>query len=186
MDEWKFLKMGWFGWTFVTTITVAFVISVLFFMNVFNLGILGLFSDNDAGGTDSEEVSGDTKQKVEEVRETVGEEHQAIGQFVSETHEFYNETTGYGGISSLDWQNQREKATAILETLDEQLPTVEDEALKQDLREIQTLANAVTEEEDASNVRSLHRMFHDLDIGLNDYNTYDKIWHVTKTLDTTN
>ncbi|ALX48907.1 hypothetical protein [Lentibacillus amyloliquefaciens] len=186
MAKRKFLKMGWFGWTLLTTVTVVLVVSALFFMNLFNLGPVALFSDSDNSGTDSEDMSEETVQKVEEVRETVGKENQAIGQFISDTHDFYNETTGYGGMSSLDWENQREKANTILDTLDDQLSAVEDETLKQDLEEIQTLANAVTDREEPNDVRSLHRMFHDLDIGLNDYNTYDKIWHVTETLETTN
>lgn len=186
MAKGKFLKIGWFGWTFITVLVVTLAGSVLIFFNTFDLDPMSLAGDSDDQATEKDEISDETAEKVEEVRGTVGKENQAIGQFVSEMHDFYNETTGYGGISSLDWERQKAKANTILDTLDERIADVEDEALNKDLERIQELADAIINGEETENVRSLHRMFHDLDIALNDYNAYDIIWNVTATLDTTN
>lgn len=186
MAKRKFLKIGWFGWTLISAGIVVTVGSALFFFNLFDLNPLSLMNDRDDNGTEAEDMSEDTVQKVEEVRETVGNENQDIAQFVSDAHDFYNETTGYGGISSLDWDEQREEAAIILDTLNDKLPEVEDSALQEDLERIQGLANAVTNQEEADHVRSLHRIFHDLDIALNDYDTYDKVWNATETLNITN
>ncbi|TFJ92737.1 hypothetical protein [Lentibacillus salicampi] len=186
MAKGKFLKLGWFGWTFISVIAVTLIGSALFFFNIFDLNPMSLFSDSDEQATDADELPEETTEKLEEVRGTVGKEYQDIGQFVSETHDFYNETTGYGGISSLDWDRQKDEANAILTTLDEKLPDVDNEALTNDLEQIQKLANAVVKEENTEDVRNLHRMFHDLDIALNDYHAYDKIWNATETLGTTN
>src|SRR5699024_12054978 len=86
--------MGWFGRTFIAVVAVTLIGSVLFFFNIFNLDAMSFFSDSDDQATASDELSEETIEKVEEVRETVGEKNQDIGQLVSETHEFYNETTG--------------------------------------------------------------------------------------------
>ncbi|QKY68343.1 hypothetical protein [Lentibacillus sp. CBA3610] len=175
----KFLKMGRFGWTLISTVTVVLVASALFFFNLFDLNPLALFGGDDSNATEADDMSEETAQQVEEVRETVGEENQDLGQFVSDTHDFYNETTGYGGISSLDWDRQREEANLILNTLEDKLPEVEDNVLQADLERIRELANGVINEKESGHVRTLHRMFHDLDIAMNDYNTYDKIWNAT-------
>lgn len=182
----KLLKIGWFGWTLTGVIAVTLIGSALFFSNMFDVNPMALFSDSDDQATEAEDLSEKDEEKVEEVRETVGQDHQDIGQFVSDTHDFYNETTGYGSISSLDWDKQRDEANVILDTLDEQLPNVENETLKNDLERIRELVNAVLDDRETDHVRSLHRMFHDLDIALNDYNAYDKIWNATETLNTTN
>ncbi|GGK02267.1 hypothetical protein GCM10007063_25710 [Lentibacillus kapialis] len=145
-----------------------------------------MFSDSDDQATASDELSDETVEKVEEVRDTVGKENKSIGRFVSETHDFYNETTGYGGMSSLDWKKQTKKANTIRSTLDEKMRNVNDKALTKDLERIRELAKAVVNTENKENVRMLHRMFHDLDIALNDYNAYDVIWNATNTLETTN
>ncbi|MFD1361774.1 hypothetical protein [Lentibacillus salinarum] len=180
------MKMGWFGWTLTSVIAVTVLGSVLFFFNLFDLRPASLLNDSDNQATEAEDLSDDEVANVEEVREEVGQEHQDIGQFVSDAHDFYNETTGYGAISSLDWSEQREEADVILETLDAELPDVTDETLQDDLEHIQELAENVKNEEESEVIRDLHRMFHDLDIALNNYNTYDKIWNATETLTSTN
>ncbi|WP_010529721.1 hypothetical protein [Lentibacillus jeotgali] len=186
MTKRKFLKMGWLGWTFTAIIAVTLIGSLLFFFNIFNVNAMSLLGGSDKQATEADELSKETVEQVEETRETVGEANQDIGQFVSETHDFYNETTGYGGISSLDWNEQEKRANTILSTLDEEIANINDEALTKDLKQIQGLANAVKNEEKTENIRTLHRMFHDLDIALNDYNAYDVIWNATNTLEATN
>ncbi len=141
--------------------------------------------DGLASGSE-EPISKETKEKVHQVNETVGKSHQDVGEFVSNTHDFYNNTTGYGDIESLDWDQQQERAKQILTSLEKLLPSVKNEPLKQDLQRIQNLANAVKDEKDKEKVRYLHRMFHDLDIALNNYKAYDRIWNVTQTLKTAN
>ncbi|UOQ92640.1 hypothetical protein MUO14_19765 [Halobacillus shinanisalinarum] len=125
------------------------------------------------------EVSANT---IEQTQATVGKENKDVGEFVSTTHDFYNDTTGFGGIGNLSWNDQRAKAEMVLKKVEELLPNVTSETLKSDLQEIEGLANSVLEREDKGTVRNLHRMFHDLDIALNSYNGYDKVWDVTETL----
>ncbi|MFC4558977.1 hypothetical protein ACFO3D_12315 [Virgibacillus kekensis] len=175
------LKMGWFGWTFLSVIVVTIIGSALFFFTVLDLNAGAIFGGDDAADT-VEEPSDETLEKVEEVQDTVGKEHSDIGQFVAEMHEFYNETTGYGAIESLDWENQRAKAEEILNMLEKQIPAVENKPLKADLERIRGLANAAIENKDKADIKLLHRMFHDLDIALNEYKAYDQIWNVTETL----
>lgn len=127
-------------------------------------------------------ASKETMEDVEQIQDTVGKDHQDIGKFVSSMHDFYNGTTGYGGIKDLDWNKQIEQAENIEATLEERIPNVENQALKKDLANIQVLAKQTINKEESDSIRGLHRMFHDLDIALNSYNGYDKIWDVTETL----
>lgn len=179
-------KMGWFGWSVLSVIAVTTLGAFLFFFNIFNLDITSIFSGDQATEENEEPIKEDTLDKVKEVQETVGKEHTDIGQFVSGMHDFYNETTGYGGISALDWGQQQKQADKVLGALKEKLPKVQDESLKMDLGRIQELANEVKNKKGTETIRNLHRIFHDLDIALNNYNGYDKIWNVTETLKTTN
>lgn len=179
-------KMGWFGWTFLSVILVTIIGSFLFFSNMLNLDIKSIFTGDKNAEGNEEPVSEETLEKVEEVQETVGKDHADIGQFIAEIHDFYNETTGYGSIASVDWEEQQDQANNILSTLDEKLPNVKDDALKTDIEQIQELANKAIDEQETDHVRNLHRMFHDLDIALNNYNGYDTIWKVTETLKTAN
>ncbi|WP_053220140.1 hypothetical protein [Virgibacillus senegalensis] len=182
-------RMGWFGWT-MTALALSLVIAVAFFSFVFDLGGIGLFNDHQAETseqeTDEPSESGQTQEELEEnakkTRESVGKEYEDVGDFIAEAHDFYNDTTGYGRIDNLDWSEQEKEAEEILVVLDETIPKVEDEALKSDLEKIDQLADAAVENENKKTIRSLHRMFHDLDIALNDYKGTNKIWGVTNTL----
>lgn len=103
-----------------------------------------------------------------------------IGVFIAKQHEFYNRTTGYGKLDSLQLEEQKEQASAIIKYID----NAEDygKVLKQDIESIHSIANQVVNgEEQVSHVQSLHRMFHDLDIAINGYTNYKKVWGVTKT-----
>ncbi|WP_246202571.1 hypothetical protein [Virgibacillus doumboii] len=179
-------KMGWFGWSVISVILVTVLGSFLFFFNIFNLDITSLFNGDQASETNEEPISEETREKVKKVQQTVGKEHTDVGQFVSKMHDFYNETTGYGGIAALDWDKQQKQADKVLNALKENIPNVKNEKLTMDLERIQELANAAQKEKKTEHVRYLHRMFHDLDIALNNYKAYDKIWNVTETLKTSN
>ncbi len=119
MRKRKGLSMGWFGWTLTSVVAVTLIGSSLFFFNILDLNSFSAAGGNDDKGTEKDDISQETVEKVEEVRDTVGKENEDIGAFISESHDFYNETTGYGGISSLDWERQQEKATKIAETAEE-------------------------------------------------------------------
>ncbi|SDL90948.1 hypothetical protein [Sediminibacillus halophilus] len=182
-------RMGWFGWS-MTALGVTLVVAIAFFSFVFDLGGIGLFNDQQTETSEqqTDESSGsgqsqeELEEKAEETRESVGKEYEDVGDFVAETHDFYNDTTGYGRIDNLDWSEQETEAEEIITVLDDMLPKVEDDALKSDLEKIQQLATSAVEDDDKKTIRSLHRMFHDLDIALNDYQGTDKIWGVTNTL----
>jgi len=175
--------MGWFGWTLTIVITVTVIGSGLFFYSIFNLDLNSLFNSVDtAKSTEQGDLTQEGKEEINRVRTTVGEEHTELGQFVSDMHEFYNKTTGYGGITNLDWSEQREQAQHVVDTIKGMKVSIKDESLLADLEAINKLAGDALNEEDQETVRSLHRYFHDLDIALNDYPSYDRIWNVTETL----
>jgi|SRR5690625_2500261 len=171
-------KVGWIS--LISALVIVLILIVLSYSNVTNL-IKGL----NVGANDSEssdEMSDGTKQQVKKVQNTVGKEHQEIGKLIAAAHKFYNKTTGYGAIKSLDWDDQREEAALLINQLNEEIPKINDEALLTDVQKLKNLAEQVLNEEEKETVIHIHRLVHDLDIALNDYSGYDKIWNVTETL----
>ncbi|MGJ9460042.1 hypothetical protein [Oceanobacillus sp. CF4.6] len=176
-------KMGWFGWTMVSVVTVTIIASGLFFFNVFQLDLETVFDGEDTSDAiDENDITDKGKEELEKVRSTVGQENTKVGQFVSTTHEFYNKTTGYGGINNLDWEEQKDQSQQVINSIEELTPEITDERLLADLESIRSLAQSTLEEENSKDVRNLHRYFHDLDIALNDYTSYDRMWKVTESL----
>ncbi|CDQ40858.1 hypothetical protein [Virgibacillus salexigens] len=179
---------GWFGWTMLSVVLVTIIGSTVFFFTIFQFNISSLFQESEAANNsevneeNSQQNNDETSKNIEHVQETVGKQHQEIGAFISETHAFYNETTGYGGINNLDWDEQQSKAKAIQSQIHLQLRDVKNESLKNDLEKVNVFAKRVVQDQSVEAVQSLHRYFHDLDIALNEYNGYDKIWNVTETL----
>lgn len=177
------MKMGWFGWTMAGVVLITLIGSSLFFFNVFQLDMKTLFQDdNFIGSTDQKDISEEAMGEIDRVRATLGNENEELGGFIATMHEFYNKTTGYGGINNLDWDEQREQAETIIDTIEGDKADIIDEALLTDLTQIADLAKRILDEQDSDLIRNLHRYFHDLDIALNDYKTFDRIWNVTDTL----
>lgn len=175
-------KMGWIGWIFISVLLITFIVITLLFSNLLNLNLRPGSEEDSKGSVPNDEVSDETKQKVKEVQDTIGKEHQEIGNLIAKTHKFYNKTTGYGAINSLDWDEQKKEAELLSSQLDKQLPEITNEALLKDLEQLQELADQVLIDEEKETVIHIHRLVHDLDIALNDYSDYDKIWNVTETL----
>src|SRR5699024_10054745 len=171
-------KLGWFMLGSVLFIT--FVLIILLYSNVFQFNI---GSGGDASGAvSSDHVSDETKRKVEEVQNTVGKEYRDIGEWIAEAHQYYNKTTGYGAIKSLDWDEQREEADLLNAQLRKKSSKINNEALQKDIQKLIELTEHVAYEEKKETIIHIHRLVHDLDIALNDYSGYDKIWNVTETL----
>lgn|SRR5690625_3879064 len=170
-------KLGWF--MLVSVLFITFVLIILLYSNVFQFNIGS--SGNSSGAVSSDHMSDETKQKLEEVQNTVGKEHRDIGELIAEAHQFYNKTTGYGAIKSLDWDEQRDEADRFNAQLEKESSKIENEALQKDIQKLIELAENVNEEKKETIIH-IHRLVHDLDIALNDYSGYDKIWNVTETL----
>src|SRR5690625_4076007 len=171
-------KVGWIG--LIGALIIVCILIILSYSDVINL-TKGLGGDS-SEAISSDELSEEAKQKVSEVQNTVGKEYEEIGKLIAVTHKFYNKTTGYGAIKSLDWDDQREEAAFLIDQLDEEIPKINDEALLTDVQKLKNLAEQVLNEEEKETVIHIHRLVHDLDIALNDYSGYDKIWNVTETL----
>lgn len=171
-------KLGWF--MLVSVLFITFVLIILLYSNVFQFNI-GAGGDA-SGAVSSDDVSDETKRKVEEVQKTVGKEHRDIGERIAEAHQFYNKTTGYGAIKSLDWEEQRDEAALLNAQLEKNLSQVKHDALQKDIQKLIGLTGDVAHEEEKETIIHIHRLVHDLDIALNDYSGYDKIWNVTETL----
>ncbi|MGM8213253.1 hypothetical protein ACLIBH_10725 [Virgibacillus sp. W0430] len=184
MSKGRKLMFGWFGWSMISVLFIVSIGATMLFTNLFGMSIFTnpVEMDRSTHKKEAEEISAEMDTLVQKTRETVGEEYKEIGTFISRMHTFYNETTGYGAIQSLDWNEQRQFAKDIVHYIDEILPSMDNEKLRKDLEKVRTLAQNAQKESSVETIRELHRMFHDLDIALNKYSNYDKIWDVTETL----
>lgn len=170
-----------YNWSIYITVLAGILGSSIIFLNFFNITFESVLMRTPLMEAD-EDVTDADKEKVQEVYETVGLNHKDIGKFISETHEFYNETTGYGAINEINRSEQVKEAEIIMTEINQLLEGTENSSLKKDLHELQDSAEKILGKQDVELVKKLHRIVHDLDIALNDYEGYDKIWDVTETL----
>ncbi|MFC0525274.1 hypothetical protein ACFFGV_16960 [Pontibacillus salicampi] len=141
---------------------------------------------SDAGESEEENTTAEGEAGTEEYVEEVDMDL-SLGDFIAQMHSFYNNTLGYGGYKSIDDQKQREQARKVLSYLQGQDSYEEIEW--SDIESIQAHAQTALAKMDPSSdddptqsLLYLHRYFHDLDVGLNDYDAAEKIWGVTKTV----
>ncbi len=106
-------------------------------------------------------------------------EYEQVEEFVADFHAFYNRTTGYGMIDRpMDLEAQERQATASVAYIDVFLENgVAHEDLKKDLMSIKELSSQTLT---TTEVRALHRYFHDLDKALNNYD-HEDTFGVTET-----
>lgn len=98
-------------------------------------------------------------------------EYVFVEDFVSDFHQFYNRTTGYGMIDRVEMEPQEKQAEAAIAYINAFLERgVEHHDLKVDLQDIKLIASGELRESD---VRMLHRYFHDLDKAMNGYDHPD-------------
>ncbi|MFD1019365.1 hypothetical protein [Thalassobacillus hwangdonensis] len=116
-----------------------------------------------------------------EASEDSGFQPENVGVFIAVAHDFYNDTTGYGAYETgMDWERQQEIAMQFTSYIDR--TSFDSETLQADMEDVSVYMDAIIDgSKDINNVLKAHRYFHDLDIAVNDYNAYDKVWGVTET-----
>lgn len=125
------------------------------------------------------EAKAEAKEKGNE--ETVDAINNA-GEAISVNHDFYNNTLGWGGWHSVQWNSQDEHARIMIQELNNYinkggLP----KELEKDLRNAVELANIAIKDHETMSLRYVHRILHDLDIAFNDYGGSSKVFGVTYT-----
>ena len=96
--------------------------------------------------------------------------------FISEWHDFYNETLGWGKLETTDYSEQKEAAESILAQAEN--IEINNKDITADLALIKEAAELVAANDNRDAMRSLHRYFHDLDIYFNGYD-YTQTFGVT-------
>jgi len=111
------------------------------------------------------------EEKAEKSLEIAFEPFVSDSEFIQKGHQFYNNTTGWGRIEALNWQDQQEFAQLLLTSLSQ---IEKKESMQKDFTHIQSLATFIVEDnKDKEHVILLHRIFHDLDIDVNQYEHED-------------
>jgi hypothetical protein len=109
--------------------------------------------------------------QVEAPVEIPSEPYDNESELIQEAHNFYNQTAGWGRIDSLNWEEQKRFCRIVVNSLD---VIQEKESLIKDFERIRSLVTTIIEKDrDKQNVVMLHRIFHDLDIDINNYENED-------------
>lgn len=115
--------------------------------------------------------SQDSMSQDEKPVEIPSESYVIESELIQQAHNFYNQTAGWGRIDSLNWEEQKRFCQILLNSLD---VIQEKESLVKDFERIRSLTTTVIEKDrDKQNVVMLHRIFHDLDIYINNYENED-------------
>lgn len=114
-------------------------------------------------------------------------EYASVNQFIKDMHRGeggFNNVVCYGKINSLNWSDVDRLAVSTIFYVHYFEPSLKG-TVKEDLEHASSVAENVIKDEYATkrtdNVVLLHRIFHDLDIAVNHYKGYDRIWGVNKT-----
>ncbi|MCA0985662.1 hypothetical protein [Guptibacillus algicola] len=170
----------WLG--VATILTLALTAYYIFSLDNETKSTQGSFISTPEG----EAIERDESLSAEELRELESKavsspEFGSVKEFISKIHEFYNDTAGYGGINNLNDTEQSQKAIEIILHSNYYIDReAENKDLVKDLKDIKKHALRYLEKPDVKHVKSLHRYFHDLDIALNQYKAYDRVWGVTE------
>ncbi|TCP31570.1 hypothetical protein EV207_10259 [Scopulibacillus darangshiensis] len=159
----KFFKSLWF-WSILCTLIIALTIGGF---------VTNWLSQQQTSGHSQKEigkVSGEIADKMTKKVESKKMKKEDIGTIIADTHAFYNETTGWGAINHLIWDDQIQEANNIIRITE----TVEvTGTLRADFDKAKKTAQDVIAKQDPEKVRLLHRIFHDLDKAVNDYENPD-------------
>ena len=124
----------------------------------------------------SEQVSVDNLETIED-----DQTYASIKDVIRSFHDFYNRTLGYGRISQVSWSEQRENAQLFIDYVEHFEGTYKG-TLKTDINRAKSNAVNIAEgSEDKDNLTRIHRILHDLDIAVNGFSNYQKVWGVTET-----
>jgi len=106
-----------------------------------------------------------------------------LAAMIADTHERYNELTGFGNIDELDQDKSIILSKRVYKEAGEALDEgIVDKQLEKDMKTIHQLAKETSVNPNKEQVRRLHRYFHDLDIAVNRYEETNTIFGVTETL----
>ena len=106
-----------------------------------------------------------------------------LAAMIADTHEQYNNLTGYGNIDGLDQDKAITLSKRVFKESGEALKKgIVDKKLEGDMKTIHQLAKETSTNPDKEQVRLLHRYFHDLDIAVNRYKETDTVFGVTETI----
>ncbi len=170
---------------------LRFIILGLATLGSLALTIYALFSINENVQTSSKELVSPvledrqvySKEEMKDIASLLPEKtgFENVNAFIAANHAYYNQTTGFGEITNLNTNDQTDKAIEIVSYINFYANN-EEKDLERDLQEIKSIALRYVENASQKDVQMLHRYFHDLDIGLNGYGAYDKVWGVTAVL----
>jgi cytochrome c556 len=176
--------MKFWTWTIIILLSVTAIgVSSFFIMQTFFDSNSPLQTKNERSVVKEASAEVEESFNTEKVNTPVNEEVVALADgtsghtFISNWHDFYNETLGWGRLETTSYEEQKEAALSILKEMKD--IKVSDDKIAQDMEDITANAQVIAEKDDRAAMRNLHRYFHDLDIYFNGYN-YNQTFGITE------
>ncbi|HAQ08883.1 MAG TPA: hypothetical protein DCR24_15755 [Bacillus bacterium] len=112
-------------------------------------------------------------------KESAEQDYKTVGVFISDSHEWYNQTLGWGAIGSVKWDEQKQKAGNINLVLKD--IQTDNANLQADFEKISEYSNAIANGiKETQTLLKMHRYFHDLDIEFNGYKKTKDYYNITE------
>lgn len=150
-------------------------IFILIFVAVLGIGItsyyfMGKFQESSHNIEEAAEEI-DLSESNHQASVTIENDFTSIEDLISNYHDYYNNTLGWGKYKAVEKNVQLENANQLLEELNQL--EYENKVEKKDITHISQLAEIYIQTEEANALLYLHRIFHDLDKAVNDYKHKD-------------
>ncbi|WP_157049907.1 hypothetical protein [Thalassobacillus sp. C254] len=136
----------------------------------------------DAGAISEQEMSDLIEEETDDSEERTSEEIESeIKEEIARQHTYWNDLTGYGGLDSLSMDEAASSLEEQQEKIQDRLLPIATDSLKEDFKTADSHISAAIEDNNPEELRMVHRIFHDLDIVINDYSGDTNYFGVTET-----
>ncbi len=141
-----------------------------------------LFQKADGGATTLKEAksSGDVRVVSNDALFVNESNEEAVLKEISQMHTYLNQLLGWGAWQSFDPTNKEEELRTQLMHIEKIIAPETRGPLKKDMERAANSIEKALEENDSTHLKMAHRIFHDLDVVMNDI-VVDVYWGVTAT-----
>ncbi|MDR7073120.1 hypothetical protein [Fictibacillus barbaricus] len=166
------------------TIILTVVLSLFLIGGVGTWGFYTFYGHRSLAGMDipsKEDIKTVVKESGTDIyKPTIEVPESTINERINEMHDYWNQELGYGEWGHYNFKANREELKSKASEIETDILPYVSGPLQTDIEKAITYTRNGFEKKDIDSLKMAHRIFHDLDITLNDYKAGD-FWNATKT-----
>jgi len=139
------------------------IISILIFLSIV-IGFSAVYFNNKIKATNELPVQTVKRGEINQVN---------IGKYISSNHEYWNNALCWGRSKNFSFIVFEKNYNEYIKELDQIIDATENPHLKSDFTHVEKLLKKAEETKDIGSLIDVHRIFHDLDVTVNGYETSD-------------